>query len=128
MYQPPSSHVECVPVIEFGEELFSFQSLEIVQQPSIEDTTFHFRTKGQLGAPNCVFNHPSDDTVPAEFVPNDPFWKTYLSQSISELLKLLLSLIIAPKVMEGGPRGNNRTTLGKVDGISVYRERSLTNT
>ena len=56
-------YVEGVPVIESGEEISSFQSPFIVQQPSTEDTTFRFRTEGQPGAPNWVFNHLSDDTV-----------------------------------------------------------------
>ena len=36
------SHVEGVFVNEFGVEIYSFDNLVIVQQPSAEDTTFHF--------------------------------------------------------------------------------------
>ena len=44
IYQPTTydSHVEIVIVIESEEEIPSFQSPIIIQQPSIEDTTFLF--------------------------------------------------------------------------------------
>ena len=41
-------------------------------------------------------------------------------------VKLMLALRIAPKLMEGEPRGNNKTTIRKGVGFSVSREGSLT--
>ena len=38
----------------------------------------------------------------------------------------LLALRIAPKVVEGGPRGNNRTNLGKGDSFFISIDVSLT--
>ena len=67
-------HVEGVLVIEFGKEFSSYENPLLVQQTSTEDMTFHFQTEGQPGAPYLVFNHPSDDTVVAEFGSTAPFW------------------------------------------------------
>ena len=48
-----NSHVEGVMVTESGEEISSFENPStpmIVQQPSVEDTTFCFQKEGQPGA------------------------------------------------------------------------------
>ena len=86
MDQPTTndSHVEGFIINEYGEEFSFFQSLVIVQKPSIEDTTFHFQTEGQPSAPDWMFNHSLDDIVEAEFCPTTPFWETSLGHSISE--------------------------------------------
>ena len=78
------SHVEGVPVTETREEFSSYDNPLLVQQPSTEDTTFHFPMEGHPGSSNWVFNHQSDDTVAIEFGPNAPFWVTSLGQAICE--------------------------------------------
>ena len=80
MDQPATtnSHVEAVLVIESREEISYFQSPFIVQQPSTKDTTFCFQMEGHPGAPDWVFNYPSDDIVAVEFGPAAPFWETSL--------------------------------------------------
>ena len=77
------SHVEDVPVTE-TREAFSTYHKPLVQLPPVADSTFHFQMKFQPISSDWVFNHPSDDTVGAEFGSNDPFWRTSLGQSIYE--------------------------------------------
>ena len=86
MDQPVSidAHVEGVLVTETREEFCSYDNPLLVQRHSTEDVVFRFQPEGQPGSSNWVFNHPSDDTVAAEFGPNAPFLETSLGQAIFE--------------------------------------------
>ena len=59
MDQPATvdSHMEGVPVAEFREEISFFENPVIVQQHSIEDTTFHFQEEGEPSTSDLLFNH-----------------------------------------------------------------------
>ena len=56
------SHVEGIDLVtKSGKEISSFESpstVVVVQQPSVEDTTFCFLTEGQPSARDWVFTHP----------------------------------------------------------------------
>ena len=77
------SHVEGNLVVEVGEE-FSRYDNPLVEMSPMTDTTFHFLMEGYVGSSNWVINHPFDDIEGTKYVPNAPFWRTYLGQAIFE--------------------------------------------
>ena len=86
MDQPPmaNSHVEGVPIAESRENISSFSKSIIIEQPSTNDTSFHFWAKGKPNPYDWLVSHPPDDIVAVEFGPNVPFWETSLGHAISE--------------------------------------------
>ena len=72
------SGVEGNPVLEAEEEFISYDNSLEVQQPPVDDTTFHVPMEGQPSSYYWVFSHPSDDTVGAQFAPNDLLWRNSL--------------------------------------------------
>ena len=72
------SGVEGNPVLEPEEEFISYDNSLEVQQPHVDDTTFHVPMEGQPSSYYWVFSHPCDDTVGAEFALNDPLWRNSL--------------------------------------------------
>ena len=73
------SHVEGNLVMEVGEEFTTCDNL-LVEHPPTTDNTFHFMMEGHVGSSNWVFDCPYDDTKGTKYVPNAPFWRTYMGQ------------------------------------------------
>ena len=66
------SHVEGIPIVEGGEQFTTYTN-PLVEQPPAVETTFHFPMEGHADSP-----------TETEYVPNAPFWRTSMGQSLSK--------------------------------------------
>ena len=75
--------IETTSTTETREDFYVYNN-PLVQMPPAMDTTFHFLMEGQPSSSDWTVNHPPDETIEEEYVPNAPFWRTSLGQTIAK--------------------------------------------
>ena len=77
------SHVEEILAVEVGEEFTTYDN-PLVEQPPMDDTTFHFPMEGHVSLSNWV-DSPSNDTKETEYGVNSPFWRISMVKQFMSL-------------------------------------------